>query len=83
MYDNQKAASPQHGTIYVQGGRSGTKYYQNVSAKWWSEFFYNPLDMPNYITVEVKAEFLTVEAFKQNGERIERWSIDKSRLKAV
>lgn len=65
------------GTRYVTTGRSGTKTYSTTMAKEWNEFFYNPQDAPNYLTVEVVRSRLTVKAFKQSGEPIDEWSIDK------
>jgi len=70
--------SPAEGTIYVATGRSGTKTYQDVLAKGWNEFFYNPLDEPNYLTVEVRGDNLTVKAFKQSGTLIDNWTVSKS-----
>lgn len=65
------------GTRYVTTGRSGTKTYSTTVAKEWNEFFYNPQDTPNYLTVEVAGLHLTVKAFKQNGQLIDEWSISK------
>jgi len=67
------------GTVYVATGRSGTKTYPNTVAKGWNKFFYNPQDEPNYITVEVAGNILTVKAFKQSGVLIDVWSIDKGK----
>lgn len=68
---------PYNGTVYVATGRSGTKTYKNALMNSRNEFFYNPLDEPNYITVEVRDDRLTVKAFKQNGTLLESWTIDK------
>lgn len=65
------------GTRYVTTGRSGTKTYSTTVAKEWNEFFYNPQDAPNYVTVEVDPTRLTVKAFKQSGDLIDEWSINK------
>ena len=65
------------GTRYVTTGRSGTKTYPTTEGKEWNEFFYNPLDTPNYLTVEIVGPHLVVKAFKQNGELIDEWSINK------
>ncbi len=70
--------SPARGTLYVATGRSGTKTYTNLSARWWNEFFYNPLDEPNYIAVQVKGDSMTVEAVKQSGVLIDSWTVDKA-----
>ena len=69
--------SPAKGTIYVATGRSGSKTYSDVLAKDWNAFFCNPQDEPNYLTVEVAKDSLQVKAFKQSGELIDAWSIDK------
>ena len=77
LHDGVVVNSPAEGTIYVATGRSGTKTYQDVLAKGWNEFFYNPLDEPNYLTVEVRGSSLTVKAFKQSGILIDNWTINK------
>lgn len=77
LLDDQVVDPSAKGTIYVATGRSGTKTYHDVWKKEWNEFFYNPLDEPNYITVEVKGDLLTVKAFKQSGILIDAWTIDK------
>jgi hypothetical protein len=81
LYDDRAVDNPAKGTIYVATGRSGTKTYHNTMAKDWDQFFYNPLDDPNYITVEMAGNRLTVSAFHQNGTLIDAWSIDKANLK--
>jgi acid phosphatase type 7 len=65
------------GTIYVTTGRSGTKTYKDMSANDWDEVFHNPLDEPNYITVEVRGSVLSVKAFKQSGILLDTWTINK------
>ena len=65
------------GTIYITTGRSGTKTYPKALAKQWNEFFYNPQDEPNYLTVEVEGANLNVKAFKQSGILIDSWVINK------
>ena len=69
--------SPAKGTIYVATGRSGTKTYSNSIRNDWNEFFHNPLDEPNYLTVEVKGDIMTLKAFKQSGILIDNWTINK------
>lgn len=71
------AESAAAGTIYVATGRSGTKTYGDSVTQGWNEFFYNPLDEPNYITVEVKGNKMTLKAFKQSGSLIDNWTINK------
>jgi hypothetical protein len=77
LYGGKVVNSAADGTIYVATGRSGTKTYSDSLAKDWDEFFYNPLDEPNYLTVEVAGNLLTVKAFKQSGELIDGWNITK------
>jgi acid phosphatase type 7 len=71
--------SPDKGTIYVTTGRSGTDVHKNLLAGDWHEFFYNPADEPNYLTVEIRGDRLTARAFRQNGSLIDSWAIDKTR----
>ena len=77
LYGGMAVDSPASGTVYVATGRSGSKTYTDSIAKEWDKFFYNPLDEPNYLTVEVSGSILTVKAFKQSGGLIDAWSIDK------
>jgi 3',5'-cyclic AMP phosphodiesterase CpdA len=65
------------GTVYVATGRSGSKTYNDTIHKEWNEFFYNPVDEPNYITVEVQGDVLGVKAYKQSGVLLDAWTIDK------
>ncbi|MDP4128199.1 MAG: metallophosphoesterase family protein [Bacillota bacterium] len=71
-------ADPAKGTIYVATGRSGSKTYDNTLANEWDEFFYNPLDQPNYISVEVDENCLLLKAFQQDGTIIDAWGINKA-----
>ncbi|MBP2649422.1 MAG: metallophosphoesterase [Firmicutes bacterium] len=77
MYNGMAVENPTKGTIYVATGRSGSKTYSTSIAKEWDDFFYNPLDEPNYLTVEVNDNILTVTAYRQNGGLIDKWSIVK------
>lgn len=69
--------SAAQGTIYVATGRSGTKTYRDVATIGSNEFFYNPLNEPNYLTVEVMGDSLTVKAFTQSSVLIDEWTINK------
>ena len=69
--------SPSQGTIYVATGRSGSKRYFDLAPKAADAFFYDPQDEPNYLTVEINDEILTVRAFTQNGMLMDEWKIDK------
>lgn len=66
------------GTVYITTGRSGTKYYNQAEANGWDEVFYNPVDQPNYLTVQIAGDTLAVKAWKQDGELIDEWHVDKS-----
>lgn len=82
LYGGAVVDSSAKGTIYVATGRSGTKTYSDSLSKGWNEFFYNPLDEPNYITVEVRGNIMTVKAFKQSGMLIDDWTINKKNTNA-
>lgn len=77
LRDGVRTDSFEKGTVYVTTGRSGTKTYRNTIAKDWNEFFYSPVDEPNYLTVEVTGDLLTVKSVKQSGTLIDAWSIRK------
>ncbi len=66
------------GTVYFTTGRSGTKYYGQAEANVWDEVFYNPSDQPNYLTVQLTGNTLTVKAWQQDGKLIDEWQVDKS-----
>lgn len=71
-------SSPAKGTIYYVTGRSGNKYYPDLSAKVWDAFFYDPQDQPNYIVAELNGVKLTLRAMKQDGTPIDTYTIDKA-----
>lgn len=68
---------PQHGTVYMATGRSGTKSYPNQVAKEWNVVFHNPVERPMYLTVEVTAGALHVRAYEDNGRLLDDWSLVK------
>lgn len=72
-YDNYSK-----GTVYYVTGRSGAKYYPDLSSKVWDSFFYDPQDMPCYEVADVKDNILTINAFKQDGTQVDSLVIDKS-----
>ena len=77
--NNDKAVdAPSKGTVYYVTGRSGNKYYKDLSQKAWDAFFYDPQDQPNYIVAQVNGDKLTISAFKQDGTPIDTYSVDKS-----
>ena len=71
-------SSPAKGTIYYLTGRSGNKYYPDLSAKVWDAFFYDPQDQLNYIVAELNGDKLTLRAMKQDGTPIDTYTIDKA-----
>lgn len=69
--------SASQGTIYYVTGRSGAKYYPDLTSKIWDAAFYDPNDMPNYETVQINGDKLTINAVKQDGTLIDTLVIDK------
>lgn len=63
-----------NGPVYITTGRSGKKTFSRAQSKDWNAVYYNPLEEPNYLTVEVSAHSLLIKAFKLNGEVIDTWS---------
>lgn len=80
LYDGEKSPG---GTVYVATGRSGSKTYHSASANQLNEFFYNPQEEPNYLTVDVKLDRITVKAFKQSGALIDGWTIYKTTTQSL
>lgn len=80
LYGGEIVDSPAQGTVYAATGRSGSKTYRNPFAKEWNEFFYNPLEEPNYLTAEIRGNTLTVKAFSQSGELIDFWQISHENM---
>ncbi len=70
--------NPKDGTVYYVTGRSGNKWYPDLTSKIWDAKFYDPQDQPNYQTVEVNDEKLTVSSLKEDGTLIDRYVIDKN-----
>lgn len=70
-------APPQFGTVYAATGRSGTKTYDNVTAREWNTFFYNPVEEPNYLLVKVSGNILKVQAITASGAVVDEWSVEK------
>ncbi|CUH96795.1 hypothetical protein P22_2906 [Propionispora sp. 2/2-37] len=63
-----------NGPVYFTIGRSGESTFARAQPKDWNAVFYNPLDQPNYMTVEASAESLLIKVFKLNGDMIDMWS---------
>jgi hypothetical protein len=70
---------PSQGTVYYVTGRSGNKAYDGMTVKVWDAFFYNPLDMPNYIVAEASDEKFKLMLFKQDGTPLDTCIIDRSK----
>ena len=66
------------GTVYAAIGRAGTKTYSTVGRKPWHVQFYNPLDQPVYAVVQVTKQTLSVQVFKQDGSRVDAWTLEKT-----
>jgi acid phosphatase type 7 len=69
--------SPEQGTVYYVTGRSGAKYYADLTPKVWDAKFYDPQDQPDYQTVELDGSKVTIKAFKQDGTMVDSYIIDK------
>ncbi|BBB92078.1 MAG TPA: fibronectin type III domain-containing protein [Methylomusa anaerophila] len=70
--------SPSKGTVYYVTGRSGNKYYTDLSKKVWDQFFYDANDMPGYVVAQVNGSSLTLKAVKQNGTVVDTYTINKA-----
>jgi hypothetical protein len=65
------------GTIFITTGRSGEAIWDKSPQKPMDKFYYNPIDMPNYLVLEASHDTLKVAAFKQNNELIDQTEIKK------
>jgi len=72
-------AKPSEGTIYYVAGRSGSKTYDDIIKRTWNTFFYNPIDQPNYLVVQVDDTQLTVKTVKQDGTTVNTFFIDTNK----
>ena len=68
-----------NGTVYITTGRSGDRTGNSnpPNKKPVDEVYYNPLEMPNYLTLETSPDQIKVSSFKQNGELIDQGEIKK------
>lgn len=80
-YPLRGGAPAPRGTVYVAAGRSGSKTYSTVSANPLNEVFYNPQAEPNYLTVSVQAERISIRALTQSGLVIDAWTLEKAKGK--
>jgi predicted phosphodiesterase len=65
------------GTVYITTGHSGDIVWDKSSQNPLDDFYYNPLDMPNYLVLEATQDMLKITVFKQNGELIDQTEIKK------
>ncbi|WP_196604184.1 metallophosphoesterase [Pectinatus haikarae] len=79
IYNDEFVSSPDKGTVYLVTGRSGNKYYTDLSQKIWDAFFFDPQAEPNYVVMSVKGAQLVVSAYTQSGSCIDVYTIDKNR----
>ena len=70
---------PSQGTIYYIVGQSGGKTYKDIEKKPYNTFFYNPLDQPNYLVIDVEDQKITVKTFMQDGTLLDTFFIDKAK----
>ena len=77
IFNDQIMQNPSEGTVYYVTGRSGEKYYPDLTRKVWDAAFYDPQDQPDYQTVELAGKTLTIKCFKQDGTLVDTFVIDK------
>lgn len=78
IYNDEFVPSPAQGTVYYVTGRSGAKYYADLTAKVWDAKFYDPQEQPDYQTVELAGNKVTIKAYKQDGTLVDTYIIDKT-----
>lgn len=78
IYQDDLVDSPAKGTVYIVAGRSGNKFYTDLSQKVWDAFFHDPQAEPNYLVCEAADDQLAINAYTQSGELIDRYTIDKA-----
>ena len=70
---NDQAAM--EGTVYIATGRSGTEAWDGSVKKPTDVIYYNPTDMPMYLTLQVEPDEFRVSAMKNDGTLIDTVSI--------
>jgi len=78
IYNGKKASSTAAGTTYAAFGRSGAKYYNDVSKKSYDLTFYNPKDEPAYSLLSVNGNRLQLITKKASGAIVDSFTITKS-----
>lgn len=79
IYQDSYVATPKEGTIYLVAGRSGNKFYVDLSQKVWDAFFHDPQAEPNYVVIQMAGDRLTIKAYTQRGNLIDIYTIDKGK----
>ncbi|MDR3590650.1 MAG: metallophosphoesterase family protein [Negativicutes bacterium] len=69
--------SPAKGTVYVVAGRSGNKFYTDLSQKVWDAVFHDPQAEPNYVVIGINGDKLSLKAYTQSRSLIDDYVIDK------
>lgn len=77
LFNGEAVKNPSGGTIYYVSGRSGTKYYKDVARISRDGFFYNPVDQPNYIVVNVNKSSVQTIVYKPDGTVIDNFVLNK------
>lgn len=77
IFQQKAVKDTSKGTVYYVSGRSGTKYYQDVAKTSLDGFFYNPVDQPNYIVVNVNRNRVETTVFKQDGKVIDKFILNR------
>lgn len=65
----------ERGSIYIATGRSGTESWDASRRKPTDAVYYNPMDMPMYLTLQVEPKDFRVTAFKNDGTIIDTTTI--------
>ena len=77
-----KTTDSAHGTVYINCGRSGSKKHPlGMVATSLDDCYYNPVDQPNYVEVEITENRFALTASKQDGTMIDTYSIQKPSVK--
>jgi hypothetical protein len=73
MFGNQVKSSPAEGTVYLVAGSAGAELYDNGTGFWtaYSEKTHN------MALLKVRQRSLTLDAYRDDGSRMETFSIDK------
>lgn len=64
-------AADKSGTVYITTGRSGSEGWRDARKRSFDAVYYNPLDMPVYIELEVRPDAYRIRACKVDGTVID------------